>query len=74
MKTSRYEIPESIKKSSTEKLLDLWELTEYTNNPETPIVRGWLMDEIELRCPEGFEEWLDSECPNDKDLRGYILK
>lgn len=73
MKYSRYQIPEAIKKSSTEKLLDLWEITAALNNPEVPIVRGWLMDEIESRNPEGFDAWLDSEVAEDKELRLYIL-
>ena len=28
---------------------------------ELAVVRGWLMDELEARDPEGFEAWMDSE-------------
>ena len=30
-----------------------------------PTVRGWLMDEIERRDPEGYEAWMDSELDDD---------
>jgi hypothetical protein len=30
-----------------------------------PTVRGWLMDEIERRDPEGFEAWMDSDLDDD---------
>lgn len=73
MNTSRYATPEAIKASSTKKLLDLWELTEASNSPELAIVRGWLMDEIERRNPEGFDAWLDQDTPEDADLRRFIL-
>ena len=57
---------------TTEKLLVVWESTEYLNTPECPTIRGWLMDEIEKRFPEAFSAWLDEEIPQDKDLRRYI--
>lgn len=37
--------------------------------PEVAMVRGWLMDEIEKRWPEGFDKWIDSE---DGILTNYI--
>ena len=43
----------------TEKLLELWETTTESTDENVSIVRGWLMDEIERRNPEAFEEWLD---------------
>ena len=58
---------------TTEKLIELWELTTNNDNPETPTVRGWLMDEIEKRNPEGFEAWLDTDA-EDETLKDYILK
>ena len=63
-----------LKKCSLEKLCDLWDLTENMNGPEVPVVRGWLMDEIESRNPDGFDAWLDQDAPEDKDLRRYVLK
>lgn len=52
-------------------LLDEWELTTNINTPEIHMVRGWLMDELESRNPEGFEKWLDSDA-DDSTLRDYI--
>ena len=64
---------EMLKGYSLEKLLELWDLTENMNSPEVPVVRGWLMDEIAARNPEGFDAWLDLDFPEDKDLRRYFL-
>ncbi len=55
----------------TERLLEQWELTEKINDPHIPTVRGWLMDELEKRNPEGFEKWLDGEAL-DGELRTYF--
>jgi len=40
-------------------------------DPELPTVRGWIMDEIERRDPEGFERWLDSDASDAAIIR-YI--
>lgn len=64
---------EMLKTYSLEKLVELWDLTENMNGPEVPVVRGWLMDEIEKRNPDGFDAWLDQDFPEDKDLRRYVL-
>ena len=34
---------ETLKNSSLEKLLDLWELVDTLKGPHVPTVRGWLM-------------------------------
>ena len=61
---------------ATERLLDLWEITngmKYT--PELAIVRGWLLDELEIRNPAGFEAWLNKEpAARNEDLRQFITK
>ena len=64
---------ETLKNSSLEKLLDLWELVDTLKGPHVPTVRGWLMDEIERRNPDGFDAWLDQDSPEDQDLRRYVL-
>lgn len=64
---------EMLKSYSLEKLCELWDLTENMNGPEVPTVRGWLMDEIASRNPDGFDAWLDQDAPEDKDLRRYVL-
>lgn len=55
-------------------LLDEWELTTNNNDPAIYEVRGWLMDEIESREPEGFNKWLDSDDPRDEDLKFYVIR
>ena len=73
MKKPEYTALETLKKSSLEKLLDLWDLTTALNGPQVPTVRGWLMDEISRRNPDGFDAWLDLDAPEDQDLRRYVL-
>ena len=53
-------------------LLDEWELTTNNNDPEIYTVRGWLMDELEKRNPEAFNEWLDQEEPTDEMLKEFM--
>lgn len=55
-------------------LIDEWELTTTSNDPAIYEVRGWLMDEIERREPEGYNKWLDSENPTDESLKDYVLR
>ena len=60
---------------TAEQLFGAWEYTQYSHiEPETSITRGWLMDEIEKRYPEGFDAWLDQEAPEDSDLpcKSYV--
>lgn len=61
----RYEAsaaPERITAATTEQLLDLWDLTEaQPMSEELPIVRGWIMDELNHRDPDAFNLWHDNE-------------
>jgi len=63
----------TLKNSSLKKLLDLWDLTAAMNGPQVSTVRGWLMDEIAQRNPDGFDAWLDQDAPEDQDLRHFVL-
>jgi broad specificity phosphatase PhoE len=56
---------------ATSQLLDQWETTTTMNDPNTPTLRGWFMDELEKRFPDQFDKWLDSDC-RDEDLRKFI--
>lgn len=48
--------PAHVKNASTKQLLELWELTEQMAlSPELPIVRGWLMDELDTGYAGGLE-------------------
>ena len=53
-------------------LVKQWELTSESESVQVSIVRGWLMDELEARYPEMFNQWLDESC-DDYELRKYIL-
>ncbi len=64
---------ELLRNMSLEKLVEIFELTSNMNDENIPTVRGWLMEEIEKRNPEGFGRWLDDDCPDDSRLRKYVL-
>ncbi len=55
-------------------LIDEWELTTDNNDPHIYTVRGWLMDEIQTRCPRAFDAWLDSPTSADDELKYYIME
>lgn len=40
-------------------------------DPNIFTVRGWLLDEIERRDPEGYDAWIDSDADDD-GLYQYI--
>ena len=56
----------------TDRLLEIWEMTEDINNEYIPTVRGWLMDEFESRDPEGYNRWLECDLCIDQDLKYFI--
>ena len=56
-----------------EQLVMDFEATTENNDPAIYEVRGWLMDEIAERNPQGFDAWLDSEEPKDEELGQYVL-
>jgi hypothetical protein len=72
MNSTNTGIPAMIRNLSTAQLLDVWDLTGNRTEREVADVRGWIMDELERRNPDGFAAWLDQDAPNDKDLRRYI--
>ena len=46
-----------------DQVLQIWSLLplfEEGNQEEIPMVRGWLMDELESRNQEAFDAWIDS--------------
>ena len=58
-----------IASQSTERLVEQFELSELSNDPHIPTVRGWIMDELEKRNPEAFDKWLDNY---DESPRAYF--
>lgn len=65
--------PKKLRTMSDDRLLTAWEFTERLEDPQCPTIRGWLMDEIERRYPEGFNAWLDQDAPEDSQLRHYVM-
>lgn len=63
----------TLRKLSLEKLVEQFELTTTINDPHIAEVRGWLMDVIEEKAPEGFSKWLDNDTAEDTDLKKYVL-
>jgi len=66
---------EILKARTDAELIKDWEtldsLTKTKATLQQATVRGWLMDEIELRFPEEFDNWIDN-CDNDDNIRNYI--
>jgi hypothetical protein len=51
---------EILKNRSMARLIEDFEATEGNQDENIPMVRSFLMDELEARNPSGFEAWLDS--------------
>lgn len=62
-----------ISKLPLDELLTQWELTSVIKDENIPTVRGWLMDELEKRNPDGFNAWLESDLAEDNELRNYMM-
>lgn len=74
-KYERTPAPEKLKNCSLEQLLHLWDFTTQASYiPALPIVRGWIMDELEARNPDGFNAWLEQDAPRDEDLCAFIFR
>lgn len=57
---------------SMDNLVETFRMTEQMKGEHVPIVRGWIMDELEKRNPDGFDKWLD-ESAEDAELGKYVL-
>lgn len=58
---------------TTEKLIELFELTTNMNDENIPDSQRLAVDGNREKEPDGFDKWLDSEDPEDNTLRKYIL-
>lgn len=56
---------------TTAELVGDFEVTEFLNTPETPMIRGWYMDELEKRDATAFADWIDSD---EESPRKFYLK
>ena len=77
MKYSSIQTPEIIKLLSTGQLVEMFITTGQLvdaghPNPYMYDLRGWIMDELEIRDPDAFNAWLDSDDNEDAGLRKYI--
>lgn len=71
----RSETPAHITDASTAKLLDYWDyVRRLSYSAATAITRGWVLDELARRDPEGYDRWVDDDAPGDYDatLRDFI--
>lgn len=64
---------QSLREMPLRRLVEMFEMTETMEDPNVYTVRGWLVDAIQEKCPIGVSAWLESECPDDKDLRKFVL-
>lgn len=65
---------EMISNLTLPELLDEWEMTSNINTMEIYTIRGWLMDELQKRNPNGFNAWLDTDDCSDNKLKYYMMK
>lgn len=64
----RSETPAHITDASTAKLLDYWDyVRRLSYSAATAITRGWVLDELARRDPEGYDRWVDDDAPGDYD-------
>ena len=66
-------IIKSLKAMSLGKLIELWnELDKKEMTVEVGKVRGWLMDALEAKNPEAFDNWIENCHINDR-VESYFL-
>lgn len=66
--------PAILKTYSMSRLCHLLESTTNKKySEELAAVRGWIMDAMEAKNPEGFEAWMDSDDNYDSDARKYLI-
>jgi hypothetical protein len=64
-------IKQLLASQSTKRLVDLFEASDEVKDEDVYTVRGWLLDELEIRDKEAFESFLDS---NEISPRKFFLK
>ena len=58
---------------TTEELVNQWEsIMEKHVTPEIATVRGWLLEALELKNPEGMSKFYD-DFYEDEQLRDFVL-
>ena len=64
---------ELLRTRTLEELVADFEATTNNNDKNIYTVRGWLMDAIQERNPEGFDKFLDCDNCEDDQLKLYVL-
>lgn len=62
-----------LKEKPLEELVELFEQTTGIEDEKTIEVRGWLLEAIYEKNPEGVNTWLDAPDFADNTLKNYIL-
>ena len=63
---------EIITKRTNAELIKDWTLLDSLEvTPEVAMVRGWMMDEIEKRWPQEFDNWMEN-CDTNDNIENYI--
>lgn len=70
---AKTERPLLVQHASILRLVEMFELTDNNDDESIPMVRGWIMEELEERSPEAFEEWMLSD-DHTKGPRDFFLK
>lgn len=67
--------PRVLQTYSLDRLCDLLEATTSIKySDKLAMVRGWIMDAMEAKNPDGFNAWLDSDDNHDADARKYLAQ
>ena len=53
-------------------MMDLAHAANKAYNPGLPMVRGWILDELEKRNPVSFSAWLEQDAPRDEELYRFM--
>jgi hypothetical protein len=54
-------------------LCDSFEQTNNMDSDTIPMVRGWLMDELEKRDPGNFDIWMESDITHEIDNPSFFF-
>lgn len=66
--TAQESAVKKIRSLSTDQLIDAFEATDSRNDAEIPVVRGWIMDELETRNAQAFEAWLEANTGSPRNF------
>jgi len=65
---------DTVKKMTTKQLCEAFTLTNNNHSEEIPVVRGWIMDELESRNSDSFDLWMDADDASLMDNPSHFFK